>query len=162
MANANKKVVNKPEGKKVNNEESYDIKVDTGAINVLVRDKDGDALGHIKINPADMDILKRYGKVADKFNAIEFEEGKEPTDEELIELSDMVKGQFDYLLNYPVSEVLFSKCSPLTIISDGDFYFENVMKGLEPVLEKITNKRVAKKMKKIKKYTDKYAPKYHN
>ncbi len=161
MANANKKAVKKPQGKK-KQDEKYDIKVDTGAVNVPVRDSDGEILGTIKINPADLDIIKRYTKVVDKFNSIEFKEDEEVSDEKLLEISDMIKEQYDFLLNYPVSDVLFSKCSPLTIISDGDFFFENVINNLAIVIEKITKKRVEKKMKKIKKYTNKYAPNYHN
>lgn len=161
MANANKKAIKKPQEKK-KQDKNYDIKVDTGATNVRIRDFDGEILGVVKINPTDVDIVERYTTVVDKFNNLDFGKDEKVSDEQMLKLSDMIKEQFDYLFNYSVSKVFFSKCSPLTIISDGDFYFENVFNNLAPVIEDIVNVRVQKKMKKIKKYTDKYAPKYHN
>lgn len=142
--------------------ERYEIKVETGAVNVPVKDEEGNELGKIKINPSDMNIVTRYEKVVEDLNGTEFGEERELTTEELIKFSDTIKEKFDYLLDYPVSEVLFSKCNPLTVISNGDFFFENVLIAVASLIEKITNQRVEKKLKKIKKVTSKYEKKYHN
>lgn len=140
---------------------NYEIKVDTGAINVPVKNEDGELLGEIKINPADMNIVERYEKVVDFFNEVKFDDDKEVTTEDIINLSNTIKEQIDYLFDYAVSNTLFTKCNPLTVISNGDFFFENVLESIAGLIEKITNQRIEKKMKKIKKVTDKYTTKYH-
>ena len=141
--------------------EVYEEKIQTGAVNIVIKDEDDETLGTIKINPSDMDIVERYDKVVEELNKIKFEEDAEVSTEEIMSLSNTIKEKFDYLFNYPVSSVLFSKCSPLTVISSGDFFFEDVMNRLAGLIEKITDQRVKKKLAKIKKVTAKYDKKYH-
>ena len=88
------------------------------------------------------------------FNSTEFSEGS--SEQEIMEYSDHVKEQFDYLFGYQVSEVLFQKCGPLTIVSGGDFFFESVLDGISSIIEQITNERIEKKMAKVRKATARY------
>lgn len=130
------------------------LKVDTGKIVVPIEDADGEILGKMSFIPTDTDILKRYGSVVDFFNHTKFSE--DVSNEEIIEYSENVKEQLNYLFGYNVSESLFQKCGPLTVISNGDFFFENVLEGIVGIMEAISNERVEKKMSKVRKATAKY------
>ncbi len=129
------------------------LRVETGAIEVEVEDERGETLGSFRFNPADSNILKRYGAVVDFFNAVALDD--KASDEEQLrqmnELADGIAGQFDYLLGYDVSEGLFGKCGPLSVTKNGDFFFEQVLEGVGRLIEQVTKKRLDKKLAKIKK-----------
>ena len=129
------------------------LHVETGAIEVEVEDERGEKLGAFRFNPADSNILKRYGAVVDFFNAVVLDE-KASAEEQLRQmnqLADGIAGQFDYLLGYDVSEGLFGQCGPLTVTKNGDFFFEQVLEGVGGLIEQVTKKRLDKKLAKIKK-----------
>lgn len=130
------------------------LKVDTGKIVVPIEDTDGESLGKMTFIPTDMDILNRYGSVVEFFNNVKFSEN--PTEQEITEFAEKVKEELDYLLGYPVSKDIFQRCSPLTIVSNGDFFFESVIDGIAEIAEQITNERVQKKLAKVRKVTAKY------
>lgn len=134
------------------------LEVDTGASTIEVVDKDSEKLGEFKFNPSDPGIVKRYENVIDFFNGVEF--GQDLTDDQKIEeigkLISAIQEQFNYLLGYKVDESLFGTCSPLAVIANGDFYFENVLEGIGNLVSKTTNQRVSKKLAKVKKATAKY------
>lgn len=132
----------------------YSIDVDTGSIDVEIRDK-GEPIGTFKFNPNDLDIVKRYENVIEALEKLEFPENSEQ--EVVFMLSDEIKKQFDYLFNYSVSESIFCKCNPLALTASGDFYCEDVLKKIAEVIEKVTEQRIKKKQAKIKKATAKYA-----
>ena len=134
--------------------EEMKLTVDTGAVNIAVQEPDGSVIGSFKFIPTDMDIIRRYGKVVDYFNGITFQEN--PTDEEYIKLDDEIRGQLDYLLNGNVSDGVFAKCAPLTMISNGDLFFEAVIDGIGKLIEKTMKTRIDKKMKRVKAATSKY------
>lgn len=130
------------------------LKVDTGKIVVPIEDSDGELLGEMAFIPTDMDILKRYESVVDFFNGVSFSE--EATNEEIVDFSEGIRSQLDYLFGYPVSDSIFQKCGPLTVIPNGDFFFESVLDGILGIIERITDERVEKKMAKLRKATAKY------
>lgn len=129
------------------------LRVETGAVTVEVEDERGETLGSFQFNPADSNILKRYGAVVDFFNAVSFD--TEADDEQQIKqmnaLADDIAGQFDYLLGYEVSQGLFDRCGPLTATKNGDFFFEQVLEGVGRLIEQTTRKRLDKKLARIKK-----------
>ncbi len=139
-------------GQEVKN--ALQLKVNTGKIVVPIVDTDGECLGKMAFIPTDMDILNRYGQVVEFFNNVKFSEN--PSDKEIMEFSENVRSQFDKLFGYQVSESLFQKCGPLTVISNGDFFFENVLEGIVGIIEQITNERIEKKMAKVRKATARY------
>lgn len=134
-------------------QEVMTLSVDTGSVLINVDDK-GDIIGQFRFNPSDMDILRRYESVVDVLNSITVADGAGA--EEMLKISDEIKKQFDFLLNYNVSDGIFAKCNPFSLTADGNFYFENVMDGIAGLIEKTTNQRIAKKLKKIQKATSKY------
>ena len=141
--------------------ETMKLRVETGAVTVEVEDERGKALGAFDFNPADSNILKRYGAVVDFFNGVRFDDTG--SDEEQLaqmnKLADDIAGQFDYLLGYDVSEGIFGKCGPLTVTKNGDFFFERVLEGVGGLIEQVTKKRLDKKLAKIRKATAGYTKK---
>lgn len=129
------------------------LSVDTGSVLIEVDDR-GEKIGEFRFNPADIDIVKRYEKVEEYFNSIKVDENASA--EEVLAFTDRIKEQFDYLLNYKVSDSLFSKCNPLTPLANGDFYCENVLDGIANIIENTMNQRLEKKKAKIQKATAKY------
>ena len=134
-------------------QEVMTLSVDTGSALLNVDDK-GEIIGQFRFNPSDMDIVRRYETVVDALNAITIAE--DAGADELLKISDEIKKQFDYLLNYNVSEGILAKCNPFSMTAGGDFYFENVLDGIAGLIEKTTNQRIEKKRKKIEKATAKY------
>lgn len=134
-------------------QEILTLHVDTGAQIINIDDK-GETIGQFRFNPTDLDIVKRYEKVVEKMSAITLPE--KPDEKDILSVSDEIKDSFDYLLNYKVSDGIFAKCNPLTPITNGDFYFENVMEGIANLIEKTMNQRIEKKRAKIQKATSKY------
>ena len=134
------------------------LRVETGAVTVDVEDERGERLGSFDFNPADSNILKRYGAVVDFFNAITFDETQDEEQQlqQMNRLADDIAGQFDYLLGYSVSEGIFGRCGPLTVTKSGDFFFEQVLTGVGQLIEQVTKKRLDKKLAKVRKATAKY------
>ena len=129
------------------------LQVDTGAITVDVEDEKGNSVGQFEFNPADSNILKRYGAVVDFFNAVTFDDTL-PEDEQITQmnkLADDIGAQFDFLLGYPVAESVFRRCGPLSVMRNGEFFFESVLEGIGGIIEKVTAQRLDKKLKKISK-----------
>lgn len=129
------------------------LNVDTGAVVVEIRDK-GETIGEFKFNPNDADIVKRCENVVEALQKIEISENSNTDD--IFAVSDEIKKQFDYLLNYKVSDSIFCKCNPLTLTADGDFYCEDVLEKIANIIEKVTKQRVDKKKAKIQRATAKY------
>ena len=134
-------------------QEVMTLSVDTGSVLINVDDK-GEVIGQFRFNPSDPDILRRYEAVVDAMNAIVIPEDAGADD--MLRVSDEIKKQFDFLLNYNVSDGIFAKCNPFSMTAGGDFYFESVLDGIAGLIEKVTNQRIEKKRKKIEKATAKY------
>ena len=134
---------------------NYTLKVNTGMVKVPVIDEDGEELGFIRFNPTDADIIKRYQEVAKYFMGLREEIGDEATVESLITVSDKVKEKLDFLFNSKVSETLFLKCSPFTMMEDGNFYLFVVMDAIEALISQIMDDRIAK-LRKIEEATKEY------
>lgn len=129
------------------------LSVDTGSILVDIDDK-GEIIGRFRFNPNDPDILKRYEKVIESLETINVTENADA--DEIFRISDILKEQINYLLNYNVSDELFAKCNPLTLTSNGDFYVENIIDGIVGIIERTTDSRLKMKRAKIQKATAKY------
>lgn len=138
--------------------ETMILKVNTGAVNISLQDKDGEEIGTFKFNPADTSIIGRLEQVIDFFNSVSFgdEINEEDTLDKVKELDRKIGEQFDFLFGYKVADGIFGKCGACTFTENGDMYFEVVLEQIATLIERTMQKRVEKKVKKIKKYTDKY------
>lgn len=129
--------------------EVYKLQVDTGVIDVPVYDKDKQ-IGTITFNPTDMGIIERYETAVaniEKLDAVD-------------DISEIEKGlveQFDYIFQSDTKSTLFCNVSPITVMANGDFFFETILEGVGGIVEKVTEKRLKKKKARI----DKALAKYH-
>lgn len=137
--------------------ESIKVKINTGALNVILRDEFDEEIGSFKFIPTDLDIAERYGKAIEEFESIKFDENAEFSD--FNDISNKIKDIFDYLLNYKVSNTLFKVCNPLTPVNNGDFYFETCLETIADIIENTMEKRLEKKKARIQKATSKYTKK---
>lgn len=115
----------------------------------------GDSMGGFYWNPTDLDIVKRYEKVAEEFTNIQIP--KDDDMEALCVASDKVSELFDYFLNSShASEQLFAGANPFTPRPEGIFLCEYVMDAVCAYIEKELDVRIRKTNARIKKYTEKY------
>ena len=134
--------------------EKMKLAVDTGSITVELEDKNGNVIGEFEFVPTDTDILKRFDAVVDAMNNLQL--GDNPTAEAIIQASDAVREQFDYLLGGKVSDGIFAKCGPFTTVKSGNFFFEEVLEGIGNLIESTTKQRINKKLSKARKAAAKY------
>lgn len=137
--------------------ENINVKVNTGAVNVILRDEFEEEIGSFKFIPTDLDIAERFDKAISEFENIKVSENVSLN--EFTEITNKIKGIFDYLLNYKVSDTLFKVCNPLTPVNNGDFYLEVCLETIANLIEEIFNKRIEKKKARIQKATSKYTKK---
>jgi len=134
--------------------ENMKLSINTGAITIDIVNEKGKKLGEFEFIPTDSNILKRYEEVVDAFN--QMDDLKVDTAEDIRKVSDVMEKQIDHLLGTGASEKIFSVCGPLTIVSNGDFFIENVLDGIGSLIEKVFDQRAKKKMAKLKKATAAY------
>lgn len=129
-------------------------KVKTGALNVVLTNEDDAEIGRFSFNPVDLNIIRRYEEVVANLEKMEVPE--DATEKDILELSDRLEEQIDYLLNSKASKSVFAICNPLTLTESGDFFIENIIVEIADVIEQVTDQRIKKKWAKIKRATSKY------
>ena len=129
-------------------------KVKTGALNVVLTNEDDEEIGRFPFNPVDLNIVRRYEEVVTNLEKMELPE--DATEQDILELSDKLEGQIDYLLNSKASKSVFAICNPLTLTESGDFFIENIIVEIADIIEQVTDQRIKKKQAKIKRATSKY------
>lgn len=129
-------------------------KVKTGSLNVILTNEDDEEIGRFPFNPVDLNIVRRYEEVVANLEKMELPE--DATEQDILELSDKLEGQIDYLLNSKASKSVFAICNPLTLTESGDFFIENIIVEIADIIEQVTDQRIKKKRAKIKRATSKY------
>ena len=129
-------------------------KVKTGALNVVLTNEDDTEIGRFSFNPVDLNIIRRYEEVVANLEKMEVPE--DATEKDILELSDRLEEQIDYLLNSKASKSVFAICNPLTLTESGDFFIENIIVEIADVIEQVTDQRINKKQANIKRATSKY------
>ena len=133
------------------------IIVDRGLEQYTIEDKNGTVLGKFEMNPADVELVKRYEHVAEAVSHIadNVDESKDIVDI-VKEMEEELYKQIDYLFNSNVSQSFFSITSPFTVLANGEFFVENVLNAIGKLIEAETGKRFEKVQTKISQYTSKY------
>lgn len=133
------------------------IVVDRGLEEYTIEDKNGTVLGKFEMNPADVELVKRYEHVAEAVSHIadDVDESKDIVDI-VKEMEEKLNNQIDYLFNSNVSQIFFSITSPFTVLPNGEFFVENVLNAIGSLIKAETGKRFKKVQTKIGKYTSKY------
>lgn len=133
--------------------EEIKMNINTGLAKVIIADGEIE-YGSFYFNPADFELSKRYDEVIERLN--KFTLPQDATYEQILAISEEIKGMLDYLLNYNVSSEIFKVANPLTPTSNGEFYFSVVLEGIANVCKIATEKRLAAKQAKIDKALAKY------
>lgn len=141
----------------------YSLEVDTGLVDIDLKDKNGNILGSFEFSPTDSDIMNRYQNVVKAFNDIEAPAvlldgtaSDEEKDNFYNSFSQTIKEQIDYLLAHKVSDRIFAVCGPLTLLDNGDFYYEHVIEGIGNLIGNIMDERIDVKLKKVRDAVSKY------
>ena len=124
------------------------IKLNTGEVSYELKDENGEHIGAIRFNPADFDLVRRAEAVEKFFTEYTVPDALDL--ESFFACSDEIKKQFDYLLNRPVSEEIFSVCNPLTLLADGTYYFTQVLTVIMDLVQKETAKRIKASEKRVR------------
>lgn len=135
-------------------ENTLELILDTGLVDIELKDTKGNEIGTFSFNPTDIDIVKRFQESIKRLEEISIPDKANYYD--ILNASEEIKKEFDYILNANCSQAIFGKLNPLTSVGNGDYYFEIVLEKIGGVIEKTLDKRLEKKRAKIKKYTDKY------
>ena len=129
-------------------------KVKTGALNVVLTNENDEEIGRFPFNPVDLNIVRRYEEVVANLEKMELPE--DATEQDILELSDKLEGQIDYLLNSKASKSVFAIFNPLTLTENGDIFIENIIFEISDIIDQVTDQRIKKKQAKIKRATSKY------
>ena len=132
----------------------------------------GDTDKFIEIDSADMNFPSRmaeaYHSIEDYFEKIRKKYNLKDTDdlkdiktgdviEELgvfSEADKYIKDKIDYVFDYDVSSVVFGKASCLSVTAKGEYYFENFLNSIMPIIEKTFNVRLKKLNTRVRSYTN--------
>lgn len=139
---------------------SEQIKIDSGLKTYDVVDKERRLLCQITFNPSDTGIAERYEEVKKQLTNLKKDFGKRAEKktlvEQLKELDSIVYEKIDYLLGAEVSASIFSIMGPFSPLSNGQFFFENVLAAITQIIQSESNENREKLNKKIIKHTKKY------
>lgn len=148
-------------------EKELQIIIDDGKKRVPIVNKFGEEVGYFYFTPTDINMIKRYEEIADKFDTVlaplenaGIDANGEGTDDESVLLLNQATERLyellDYMFNGNMSEAFFGKINPFSPIN-GNFYcltaIDTVMKFVAQQLGK-ESKKVGKTLSK---YTERYA-----
>lgn len=71
------------------------------------------------------------------------------------EVDNHVKSVIDYMFGYPISKDVFGCASCLSVTRKGEYYFDNFLNAVLPLIEREYQVRIKASNEKIRKYTDK-------
>lgn len=120
----------------------------------------------IRFNPTDMSMLTRINEATEAIEAAmrgqeeDFSMNPDGTPESRLKqagiavqkLTDMIKGQINYIFNSDVSDAVFGKQSPLSMVGGMPLY-ARFLESVVPEIEKTLKEEQKKSEKRIKKYT---------
>ena len=123
--------------------------IDDHKLPITVVNKAGEEIGVLRFDPTDVNMVKRYDEVADKFTAaLQSIEGADGMDA-LNKAGDKIIEFLDYVLDGNSREAFFSKIHPLSP-QNGRFYCEQVFEVIGAFIKQSfeaenvkINKRVA-------------------
>lgn len=73
----------------------------------------------------------------------------------------LIKAKLDYIFDYKMSDNVFGRVSSISVTRKGEYYFDNILNAILPIVEKEYNVRINATNERMKKYTDQKG-KHHN
>lgn len=132
-----------------------ELSIDDGSRCYRIKNLYGKELGIVVINPADINISKRYEEVFASFENLASGLDGHNNSEKVDMAERAIKEKLDYLLGDGVSEQFFKILSPFTPLASGAFYVESVINAIAAVIEKEMDVRLKKVTARVQKYTKK-------
>lgn len=131
------------------------IQINDGSKSYEIVNQNDKVLGVFTFNPSDMNIIDKYNDVVESLKTAteKMSTGKE---EGLTEASSLIREKMDILFGEDTSKTFFSITGPLTPLSNGQLFVENVLEAIGAIVEKEMNVRVKKVRERMDKYTAKY------
>lgn len=134
------------------------IKINDGSKSYEIVNQDNKVVGVFTFNPSDANIVARYNKVIEEmdeyFSGID--EKDVVTTDRFVEFQDRIKKSVDDLVCQDTAESFFAVTGPLSPLTNGKIYVEEVMEAISKIIEKETSQR----MKKVQTRMDKYLQGY--
>ena len=106
----------------------------TGVITFTFTNEDDEVFSSFKMNPTDINLVKRAEEVSDFFSEKSMKVGENATAAELAAINEEIEEKINYLLGYDAREEIFGNITATTVSEDGEI-FANVL--FEFILEKI-------------------------
>lgn len=134
-------------------------KFTTGLIKFELENEFDEVFCSFKMNPTDVNLMKRAEEVAEYFNKWQMETANLVSGDELSKYNSIIEEKINYLLGYDATKEVFGEVTATTIFPNGSVFvielMEFIFEKLEPEIEK-RNKNIQAKMQK---YTEKYQKK---
>lgn len=70
------------------------------------------------------------------------------------EIDKFIKDKLNYIFGYDVSSDVFGVASSISVTRNGEYYFDNLLNGVLPIVEKEYKVRINATNERVKKYTD--------
>lgn len=112
------------------------IRIDDGSKLCTIFDADGEEIGRFIFRPTDSRFPRRFQEVARALLDCLPEEQETGFEEAVEKAEREIKVQFDYLMDAPVSDDLFSKYEPLKIMEDGNIFAFHLLESIAGAIEK--------------------------
>lgn len=129
----------------------------TGVITFTFTNEDDEVFSSFKMNPTDINLVKRAEEVSDFFSEKSMKVGENATAAELAAINEEIEEKINYLLGYDAREEIFGNITATTVSEDGEIFanvlFEFILEKIQPEIEK----RKQKMQAGINKYTEKYS-----
>lgn len=70
------------------------------------------------------------------------------------EIDSFIKRKIDFIFGYNISDTVFGSASSVSVTRNGDYYFDNFLNSVLPLVEREYNVRLKVANEKVKSYTD--------
>ncbi len=136
------------------------IKQNTDVINFEI-EKTKFRLGNsdkvIEIDTGDLNFVTRFTDAQSKISAyletLNINTGSTEKDVEALKQADLfMKEQINYIFDYDVSSAVFGNASCMSVTKKGEYYFENFIGAILPVIEHEFGVRIDKMSTRAKQY----------
>lgn len=122
------------------------LAIDTGDETFCITNAKGEAIAELTFNPADVGIGIRYKEASEHLKAL-----KDSSIDDVLQLDEMLRKEFAFLLGRDNVSEAFSKISPLALLKDGRWFFEALMETVSGIIDKTTEERMKKTEERIQK-----------
>lgn len=128
----------------------------TGVVKFTFTDEDGEVFSSFKMNPTDVNLLKRAEEIADYFDNRKTNVPENASVEDLQKFNQEIEDKINYLLGYDASKDIFGEITATTISPDGDIFAFVVLDFIAEKLKPEMDKRRKSMEAAVNKYTAKY------